>query len=941
MKFVVRSPVVRLVLLSLLMSAPGRFKASAYVAADAQAMIASFNNAFYFTALGNRGYFRNTTEGGTTWFWGRANQMEMLIDLYEQSSNTVYLTQFQQLYNGFVSDYGTSWIWNEFNDDIMWMVIACSRAYQYTGNATYRNVAKSNFDSCYARAWSSDLGGGLWWKSPLNTSKNACVNGPGAIAAYLIYQNYNDTNYLAKAESLYQWERATLVDTNTGRVYDSIHISGTKDMTPITYNQGTFIGAANFLGYTNDAILAANYTKNSMGSGGQFPNYEENSDLGGFNGIFVRWMVKFMNQRGLQSSYQLWLQQNANAAWNMRRASDNLSWSKWWDQTPAGTRYSFGCWGSVLIMNRLPPTQNPGGPTVFLNISDAVNTSSFESGLNWAGDVVPAWTNHYVVSNSRTLRTPADSLHHSFAGSSLTLSNGGVLAFKNTSGSRYVSIGTDLFLDGGEVANWAGNSANLGGKVTLRLGGGKIDPQGNAFNFPALIGGPGMLRIGATASSPLNGTVTLSGVNTYTGGTVIEAPHTLQVSAAGTLGSVTGTLSFSNAVGRGYGTLNLNGTNVTIGNLDGAGGTIVNNKSGSLGILTLGNGGASGGMFQGSIINGSGSLALVKTGAGTITLAGANTWMGGTTISGGALQLGDGVTRNGSLLGNVTNNALLIIANPMAQTFPAVIRGSGALTKSGMGRLTLMGANSYVGPTTIAAGTLALVDSSNLSSSARVAIFSGATLDVAGRTDRKFVINNARTLAGDGSVLGSLDALAGSTLQPGSNIGTLTISENVSLAGAMIMALNRTNAQTCDRLVVASNIVASGALTVTNAGPALQAGDVFQLFNQSVAGFAMVTLPNLSSGLLWQNNLDVDGTLTVVPVVSAVPVALTVQSGAGEMALSWPEDHIGWRLQVQTNALSSGLNATWFDVPGAIGTNEITFPVDPAPGGVFFRLVYP
>ena len=88
----------------------GRQDASAYVAADAQTMISSFNNAFYFMSSGNRGYFRNTTAGGTTWFWGRANQMEMLVDLYEQTSNTVYLTQFQQLYNGFVSDYGTSWI---------------------------------------------------------------------------------------------------------------------------------------------------------------------------------------------------------------------------------------------------------------------------------------------------------------------------------------------------------------------------------------------------------------------------------------------------------------------------------------------------------------------------------------------------------------------------------------------------------------------------------------------------------------------------------------------------------------------------------------------------------------------------------------------------------------------------------------------------------------
>src|ERR1043165_4376849 len=500
-----------------------RFNAPAYTAADAQTMVTSFNNAFYFTNS-HGGYFRNTTADGTTWFWGRANQMEMLIDFYEQTTNTTYLNQFSNLYNGFVYDYGTSWTWNEFSDDIMWMVIACSRAYQKTTNNAYRSVAKSNFDACYARAWSTNLGGGLYWKYPTNSSKNACVNGPGAIAAYLIYQNYGDTNYLNKAECLYQWERATLFDTNTGRVYDSINISGTKDMTPITYNEGTFIGAANFLGYTNDAILAANYTKNSMGTGGQLPNYEENSDLGGFNGIFVHWMAEFMNQRGLQSSYQPWLQQNANAAWNVRRQSDNLSWSKWWDQTPHDTRYSFGCWGSVLVMNLVPPTQTPSGSVVTLNASDASGFSSFESVLNWSDGAAPSSAKNYLVHSARTLRTPQDGSHHTFAGSSLTLSNGAVLAFKNTSGSRYVSIGTDLFLDGGEVHDWAGNSSTLGGKVTLRPGGGKFDPQGNSFSVVALIGGSGVLRIGAAASSALNGTVALSGVNTYVGGTVIEAP---------------------------------------------------------------------------------------------------------------------------------------------------------------------------------------------------------------------------------------------------------------------------------------------------------------------------------------------------------------------------------------------------------------------------------
>jgi hypothetical protein len=57
--------------------------------------------------------------------------------------------------------------------------------------------------------------------------------------------------------------------------------------------------------------------------------------------------------------------------------------------------------------------------------------------------------------------------------------------------------------------------------------------------------------------------------------------------------------------------------------------------------------------------------------------------------------------------------------------------------------------------------------------------------------------------------------------------------------------------------------------------------------------------------------------------------------------LSWPDDHIGWRLQVQTNDLSTGLGTNWFDVPGSTNLNSLLLPVDVNCGSVFYRLVYP
>ena len=132
---------------------------------------------------------------------------------------------FTSLFRGFIADQGASWAHNQYNDDIMWMVIACARANLLSGNAEFLDVARTNFDLCYARAASPDLGGGLWWKVD-QRSKNACVNGPGAIAAFLLGKATGEEGYLLKAKDIFLWERATLFDPATGRVADNINLYG-------------------------------------------------------------------------------------------------------------------------------------------------------------------------------------------------------------------------------------------------------------------------------------------------------------------------------------------------------------------------------------------------------------------------------------------------------------------------------------------------------------------------------------------------------------------------------------------------------------------------------------------------------------------------------------------------------------------------------------------
>ena len=104
----------------------------------------------------------------------------------------------------------------------------------------------------------------------------------------------------------------------------------------------------------------------------------------------------------------------------------------------------------------------------------------------------------------------------------------------------------------------------------------------------------------------------------------------------------------------------------------------------------------------GCVIPGSGA-SLVKVGAGTLTLSGANTYTGGTTITAGTLQLGNGGT-TGSILGDVVNNATLAFNRSNAYQFDGAISGSGAVQQIGAGTTTLTAVNTYAGATTISAG---------------------------------------------------------------------------------------------------------------------------------------------------------------------------------------------------------------------------------------------
>ncbi len=121
----------------------------------------------------------------------------------------------------------------------------------------------------------------------------------------------------------------------------------------------------------------------------------------------------------------------------------------------------------------------------------------------------------------------------------------------------------------------------------------------------------------------------------------------------------------------------------------------------------------------------SGSGAITKTGAGTLTMTKVNTYGGGTTISEGTVKLTEaGTLGSGSV--TVNENATLEFAHASNQTISNDIYGLGSVAKTGTGTLTLSGNNSYYGETTVSAGTL-LVPAGASFSSSQVTVSTGGT----------------------------------------------------------------------------------------------------------------------------------------------------------------------------------------------------------------------
>jgi hypothetical protein len=271
-------------------------------------------------------------------------------------------------------DNGVVWF---IYDDIMWWVIALARAYELTGNEEYLNFSKTGFE----RVWSGSsvvgdngsydpVNSGMFWawdqKNPVGTplptmGKMACINYPTVIGAMTLYNATKEKTYLDKASEIYEWARNNLFDREVGRVADSKHGTGNPAWKMHVYNQATCIGAAVMLyketgdrQYLEDAVLAANYTKNQMGTNG-FLHFETGVEQGIYIAIFAQYIVRLIED-GEQYQYLSWLWHNMDNGWKNRESRRNITYKDYAGKAPSVSSIeSYDASGIPALMQVIPP----------------------------------------------------------------------------------------------------------------------------------------------------------------------------------------------------------------------------------------------------------------------------------------------------------------------------------------------------------------------------------------------------------------------------------------------------------------------------------------------------------------------------------------------------------------------------------------------------------
>ncbi|MBB3237327.1 autotransporter-associated beta strand repeat-containing protein [Phyllobacterium endophyticum] len=523
---------------------------------------------------------------------------------------------------------------------------------------------------------------------------------------------------------------------------------------------------------------------------------------------------------------------------------------------------------------------NTGNNTLAGSIGNAgtgVTTLAKNDSGTWVLTGNNTFTGNTVINNGNLMVGNGGTSGNAGAGNVIVNSPTSTLSFNRSDSFNFTGtlsgpgsiaqVGT-----GTTVLTAAGNAIGA-----TSISAGTLQVNGDLTTSTIAINGAGTLTVNGTVQGPAAATSTITG-DAGSSTIIVHAGGTLR--ANGDLGAGNDVVNVGGTLNTGAATLNLGAGNDTLALNDTAvfGGTGVN----------AGTGGETGAGDTLQVINNaartldggyvSGFENLNKQGTATLTLTGNHSYSGGTTISAGTLQVGNGVVAGGLTTPTVANNGTLAFNLNSDYAFAGVISGTGSVNKLGSGTTRLTGANTYSGATNVTTGTL-FVDGNQ----------SGAS----GPTN----VSATGTLGGTGIIGGSVTIADGGTLSPGdlgNAPGTLTINGNLALGNSNLNInfgqANVPGGPFNDLINVGGNLSLDGTLNVSQTPGGTFGPGVYRVFTYG--------------GTLADNGLDVTDPDYFVQTSVANQVNLVNSAG---LELSYWDGDAG----PHSNGAVNGGNGTW------------------------------